>query len=184
MCFLWVFPPFWYPLKGDVPFCRPVIGLKEPSPLVHDCNCSPITLSLVELPTEGKSCPSWRAGLQSWRWPSLGSGLGATEHGTPRKRANLWLDFSCKTRRNQGVSGLLFTWAPLFCWILLIENNFIIVVVITITFFKKQKPAAPLLPLPFRCDFSSPLYDTKESNRDIVALSPLSALLPQAVSLN
>lgn len=113
----------------------------------------------------------------------MGSGLGAIERGAPRKSANLRLEFFCKPRHvikewfafHMGSFVLLnFTHRKQFCYCCCYYYYF----------FFKQKPTAQLLPLPFRCDFSSPLYDTEESNRDIVALSPLSALLPQAVSLN
>lgn len=56
----------WYLLKGDVPFLRSVVGLKETSPHVHDCNS---LLLRHRVPggvahREGQSCPLGRAGFQ------------------------------------------------------------------------------------------------------------------------
>lgn len=53
-------------LKGDVPFPRSVVGLKETSPRAHDCNCL-LPRHLVPCGvayTEGQSCPPGRAGFQ------------------------------------------------------------------------------------------------------------------------
>lgn len=45
--------PLWCRLKGDVPFSRSLVGLKETSPHVRDCNSlCPVTLSLVVLPPQ------------------------------------------------------------------------------------------------------------------------------------
>lgn len=158
MCFLWVFPPFWCLLKGDVTFCRPLIGLKEPSPLVHYCN----SLFLHHLVpcgvayTEEQSCPSWRAGFQVCRvgrWPTLGSGLGATERGTPRKSAKLWLEFSCKPRH------VIKEWVVCFSHGLLCSVEFYYCCCYYYYFFKKTKTRCTVASSPFQMwFFFSPLW--------------------------
>lgn len=120
-----------------------MVGLKETSLRAPDCNSLlAITLSLCYHPHRGAELSSRKDRLPALVRQEVtrnGEWSGDSRAWHPAEEHSLTLRVLLWTRCvDQGVSGLLFTWVPLFCWIILLENNFVVVAVImTVSFCNK-----------------------------------------------